>query len=76
MVLKKKSFSKKEFLRWFITRFLFHLQKAHREKGFGRGSLPATEHLFNAVLSLPIRTEIKNEEQDFIIQNIIDSIKK
>jgi UDP-2-acetamido-2-deoxy-ribo-hexuluronate aminotransferase len=47
-----------------------HLQKAHRKPGFEEGSFPVTELLSKTVLSLPIHTEM-NEEQLAYICKII-----
>lgn len=43
-----------------------HLQKAYVRKGFGEGSFPVTEALSKTVISLPIHTEMKSEELEFI----------
>lgn len=48
-----------------------HLQKAYRKEGFDVGSFKVTETLSNEVLSLPIHTEM-NEEQ---LLYIVDCIK-
>ena len=43
-----------------------HLQNAYRQKEFGEGSFPVTEKLSKSVLSLPIHTEMTDEQLEFI----------
>ena len=47
-----------------------HLQTAYAKEGEGEGSFPISEQLSEEVLSLPIHTEITQEEQTYIIENI------
>ncbi len=47
-----------------------HLQKAYRQEGFGEGSFPVTERLSKTVLSLPIHTEMTEDELSYICQTI------
>ncbi len=47
-----------------------HFQKAYQQPGFGEGSFPVTERLSKTVLSLPIHTEMKEEELKFICESI------
>lgn len=47
-----------------------HLQVAYRREGFGEGSFPLTESLSREVLSLPIHTEMKEEQQSYIVASI------
>lgn len=47
-----------------------HLQKAYRQAGFGEGSFPVTEKLSKTVLSLPIHTEMTEDELSYICQII------
>ena len=47
-----------------------HLQKAYKRAGFGEGSFPVTERLSKTVISLPIHTEMDDEELDFICSTI------
>ncbi len=49
-----------------------HLQKAYRKEGIGEGSFPLTESLSREVLSLPIHTEMEEEQ----LYYIADSIKE
>jgi Predicted pyridoxal phosphate-dependent enzyme apparently involved in regulation of cell wall biogenesis len=47
-----------------------HFQKAYRQEGVGEGSFPVTERLSKSVISLPIHTEMKEAELDYIAQKI------
>jgi len=47
-----------------------HLQKAYRQDGFDEGSFPVTEKLSQTVLSLPIHTEMTEDELSYICQTI------
>lgn len=46
------------------------LQKAYAGFGFKSGQFPVTEKLCQSVLSLPIHTEMKSEQQDYIIEGV------
>lgn len=48
-----------------------HLQKAYIEYGGQEGQFPVSEALCKQVISLPIHTEMKEEEQNYIIQQIL-----
>jgi UDP-2-acetamido-2-deoxy-ribo-hexuluronate aminotransferase len=43
-----------------------HLQNAYKRPGFGEGTFPITEELSKEVLSLPIHTEMKEQELEYI----------
>lgn len=47
-----------------------HLQNAYLEFGYQLGDFPVAESLCKKVLSLPIHTEMKKEEQEYIIETI------
>lgn len=49
-----------------------HFQKAYQQKDFGEGSFPVTEQLSKEVISLPIHTEMREEELNYICQSIKD----
>jgi dTDP-4-amino-4,6-dideoxygalactose transaminase len=49
-----------------------HLQKAYRMPEYCEGSFPVTERLSRAVISLPIHTEMTNEQIDYICANLSD----
>lgn len=47
-----------------------HFQNAYRRAEFGPGSFPVTEALSKTVISLPIHTEMTDEEMAYITQTI------
>ena len=47
-----------------------HLQKAYSFYGYKKGDLPVSESLCDSVISLPIHTEMKKEQQSYIIDAI------
>ena len=52
-----------------------HLQKAYCMEGKPEGSFPITEDAAVNVLSLPMHTELDDEQQKFIVQSILEAIK-
>ena len=49
-----------------------HLQKAYRRTGFDEGSFPVTEMLSKSVISLPIHTEMDDDQLAYITRVIND----
>lgn len=49
-----------------------HLQKVYKNLGYENGDFPNTENIANKILSIPMYPELKNEDQDHII-NVINS---
>jgi len=49
-----------------------HLQKAYLEYGGREGQFPVSEQLCKQVISLPIHTEMKEEEQEYIIDQVLN----
>ncbi|MDZ4716518.1 MAG: DegT/DnrJ/EryC1/StrS family aminotransferase [Cytophagales bacterium] len=47
-----------------------HLQEAYRKPGFGEGSFEVTERLSRCVLSLPIHTEMDEDQLSYICNSI------
>jgi UDP-2-acetamido-2-deoxy-ribo-hexuluronate aminotransferase len=47
-----------------------HQQVAYQEYGYKAGDFPVSELLCTKVLSLPIHTEMKSEDQAYIIESI------
>jgi dTDP-4-amino-4,6-dideoxygalactose transaminase len=47
-----------------------HFQTAYKRKGYEAGSFPMAEALSKSVISLPIHTEMTEEELDFVCQKI------
>ena len=42
--------------------------------GFKRGDYPSTDHVSDASLSLPLYKGLTNEEQDYIVENLLDLV--
>jgi UDP-2-acetamido-2-deoxy-ribo-hexuluronate aminotransferase len=53
-----------------------HLQKAFAYLGYHKGDFPVTEHLCDTVLSLPMHTELDEEQLSYITGSIIEFIKR
>lgn len=52
-----------------------HLQEAYRYLNYGPGSFPIAENLCTQVLSLPMHTELDNEQLAYISHSILESIQ-
>jgi dTDP-4-amino-4,6-dideoxygalactose transaminase len=52
-----------------------HLQKAYKSNRYKAGDLPVTEYLSENVLSLPMHTELDEEQLNYIVNNVLDLIK-
>lgn len=52
-----------------------HLQKAYLAYGGKEGQFPVSERLCKQVLSLPIHTEMEENQQEYIIQQILNFFK-
>ena len=51
-----------------------HRQKAYRDNRYKEENFKITNDLVKKVLSLPMHTELDNEQQDYIIKNVLDFI--
>ena len=51
-----------------------HLQKAYQYLGYKEGDFPVTENLCKSVISLPIHTELVDEELQYITQKVLKFI--
>ena len=47
-----------------------HLQRAYKDLGYQEGDLPVSEQLSGRVLSLPMHTELEEEQLDYICRQI------
>jgi len=52
-----------------------HLQKAFEYLGYHKGDFPVSEHLCETVLSLPMHTELEEEQLRYITDSIIEFLK-
>jgi dTDP-4-amino-4,6-dideoxygalactose transaminase len=53
-----------------------HMQKAYHAAGKPKGTFPLTEKATDEVISLPMHTELDDEQQTFIVQSIVELLKK
>lgn len=79
--VKLKDASKRDALNKFLSSFEIpsmiyypvpnHLQKAYTYYGYAQGDMPNTEDLCARVISFPIHTEMQDEQQDLIINQVL-----
>ncbi|WP_020531583.1 DegT/DnrJ/EryC1/StrS family aminotransferase [Flexithrix dorotheae] len=55
--------------------FPLHLQKAYAQREFPVGSFPVAEQLCKEVLSLPMHTEMKEEQREYIVRKVKEFFK-
>ncbi|RIH64613.1 DegT/DnrJ/EryC1/StrS family aminotransferase [Mariniphaga sediminis] len=55
---------------------VIHLQEAYKFLGHGKGDFPVSEHLAETVLSLPMHTELTEEQLDYITRVIQEFFRK
>ncbi len=53
-----------------------HLQKAYQDPRYKAGDFPVAERLMNCVLSLPMHTELDNEQLEFITTNVLELMNR
>lgn len=51
-----------------------HLQKAYRDERYKKGDFPVTEHLCNTVISLPMHTELEEDQLAFITKSVLEFV--
>ncbi len=51
-----------------------HIQKAYTDPRYKEGDFPVTEMLCKSVISLPMHTEMDNEQLEYITRNILEFI--
>lgn len=52
-----------------------HLQEAYRDLNYSAGDLPVSEELSGTVLSLPIHTELTDQQLDYISEHLITYVQ-
>ncbi len=52
-----------------------HLQKAYMHHGYKKGDLPVTEKLSETVFSLPMHTELNDDQIDYICSEILQFVE-
>lgn len=53
-----------------------HLQKAYIDPRYKKGDFPVTEHLCNTVVSLPMHSELSDDQLEFITQTLLAFVNK
>lgn len=53
-----------------------HMQKAYMDDRYPKGHFPVTEQLVDSVLSLPMHTELSNEQLTFITESVLEYLKR
>ncbi len=53
-----------------------HMQKAYLDARYKKGDFPVTEHLCEAVVSLPMHTELDEEQLKFITDTLLEYVNK
>ncbi len=49
-----------------------HLQEAYKDARYGEGAFPVAERLAECVLSLPMHTELDEEQLEYITQSVVE----
>jgi len=70
-----KSLSEKKIPYGIYYPISLHMQKAYSEAGKPKDAFPITEKATEEVLSLPMHTELDQEQQELIVQSILEAIK-
>ncbi|MCD4773050.1 MAG: DegT/DnrJ/EryC1/StrS family aminotransferase [Bacteroidales bacterium] len=53
-----------------------HMQKAYQDSRYKKGDFPITEDLSERVISLPMHTELDNEQLQFITDSVLEFVNK
>jgi dTDP-4-amino-4,6-dideoxygalactose transaminase len=53
-----------------------HMQKAYMSDRYSEGDFPVTERLSETVISLPMHTELTNEQLEYITSNVLEFINR
>ncbi len=53
-----------------------HMQKAYISPRYSEGDFPVTEKLSETVISLPMHTELTNEQLEYITSNVLEFLNK
>lgn len=53
-----------------------HMQKAYYDPRYQKGDFPVAERLADCVLSLPMHTELDNEQLEYITRNVIEIVNQ
>ncbi len=53
-----------------------HMQKAYEDKRYGKGHFPVCEELVSQVISLPMHTELTDNQLDFITKSLLTFVNQ
>lgn len=53
-----------------------HMQKAYLDPRYREGDFPVTEHLCNTVISLPMHTELDEEQLQYITKSVLEFVNR
>jgi len=53
-----------------------HMQKAYRSNRYSEGDFPVTEKLSQTVISLPMHTELTEDQLEYITSNVLEFLNK
>lgn len=53
-----------------------HMQKAYQDARYGEGHFPITEELVNRVISLPMHTELTEEQLQLIVDSVLEFVNQ
>jgi dTDP-4-amino-4,6-dideoxygalactose transaminase len=53
-----------------------HEQKAYLNPRYKKGDFPVSEALCQCVISLPMHTELDEEQQGYIIRSVLEFVEK
>ena len=53
-----------------------HMQKAYTDSRYKEGDFPVTEELSRNVISLPMHTELTEDQLVYITQGVIDALNE
>jgi UDP-2-acetamido-2-deoxy-ribo-hexuluronate aminotransferase len=53
-----------------------HMQSAYKDDRYDKGAFPVTEQLVDQVISLPMHTELTEEQQTLIINSVLDYLNQ
>lgn len=53
-----------------------HMQKAYKDARYGEGHFPVTEELVNRVISLPMHTELTDNQLNLITQSVLEFVNQ
>ena len=53
-----------------------HMQEAYKDERYGEGDFPVTERLVKSVISLPMHSELSQEQLDYISSAVVEYLNK